>query len=65
MVPHRALEQMLSLVCRDVGDGGEDVGRVCAGPFDAVAVVDALQAWPSKETAVSKPGKGTAVSKPR
>lgn len=33
------LEQMLAFVSRDVGDGGEDVGRVCRGPFDAVSVV--------------------------
>lgn len=32
-----ALEQVLSLVGRDVRDGGEDVGRVRGAPLDAVS----------------------------
>lgn len=39
-----ALEEMLTLIGGDVGDGGEDVAGVCGGALDAVAVVDAALA---------------------
>jgi len=36
-----ALEEMLTLVGGDVGDGGEDISSVCSAAFYAVPVVDA------------------------
>ncbi len=34
------LQEVLALVGRDVGDRGEDVGRVTGGPLDAVSMID-------------------------
>lgn len=35
-----ALEEMLRLVCSDMGHGGEDVGTVGSRAFNAVSVID-------------------------
>lgn len=35
-----ALQEMLALVCRNVGDRGEHVTGVCSCALDAVSVVD-------------------------
>ena len=35
-----AFQQVLAFIRRDVRDGGEHVGAMCSGAFDAVAVID-------------------------
>ena len=36
-----SFQEMLALVCSDVRNGGEYIGRVSGSPFDAISVIDA------------------------
>jgi hypothetical protein len=35
-----SLQEMLALVCGDMGDCGENIGRMCSSPLDAISVID-------------------------